>query len=55
VAAGEARGDHAGAGRDVENALAGLRRKRVDERRAPARILAEGQRGSGAVVVRRQP
>jgi hypothetical protein len=55
MAAGETLRDHAGAGRDVQDALARSRRERLDERRAPAGVLAEGQRRTGAVIVRRQP
>src|SRR5258706_5534428 len=43
-------GDHARAGRDVEHAIAGTRSDRVDERAAPARILAEREDRTDAVV-----
>src|SRR5204863_8226883 len=50
IAAAELARDHRRAGRDVEHDVRGCRGDRGDERVAPARILAEREDRSGAVV-----
>ena len=52
--AGQPERDQPGAGGDVEDALAGAGVDRVDERAAPARILAEAEHGAHPVVGARQ-
>ena len=55
VTANELARDHAGTGRHVEDALARARPNGVNQRPAPARVLAKAERSTGEVVVPRQP